>query len=862
MKECPKCQRCFADHVNHCPNDGDVLKFTIHGDIHLDGRYQLESRLGQGGMGAVYKARHIFLKTLHAIKIILPDLVGNDPSLLTRFRQEAMAAAAIRHPNIIAVTDFGVVNGTTPFLVMEFIQGQSLHDLLVEHQRLSPEEALEVMTGIGAGLSAAHRRDIVHRDLKPLNIMLKDDALTRSESIKLLDFGLAKIKSGELLGSFVAAQTTGLMGSPFYMAPEQWSEEEPDRRADIYSLGVILYQMLAGAVPFKGSNIPSIMKKHLTSAPPSFSIQGVEVPSAIEAVVRRALEKEPDDRPQTVEEFIAELRAAVHASPAPTTYPNLPASLIGLPTMSITPPTSTIPPPPTTDDSRGQPGATTGRDNHRHAGTFNPEAASGGATSANLEALAPPAEAPHVPPHQTPGDVRATNLGLTPSPTSVPPSSDALVNAEPDASFPRGNETGFQLANETAYQAGFEQTSHLAAAPDHLREKDSRLAEAARPKAEAAARWPQQKESVEPRPREMEKPAHAATSEEHAYARSGAQDEVAPATPVGGAPSAGPRDVSWRAVVPVPALNEQKKSRTPLIALAGIVLVLLGGGLGSALYWLNRPSVTPASVNPSTTNLNANRATNATVPDVKTTVEMISFPGGAFQMGRPDVPPRDTNQHSLAHLQWVYTQWPAHAVQIEPFAIDKTEVTNAEYAEFVKATAYPPPPDWDGLRPAAGQEMWPVRNVTFEDAQRFAQWRSKRDGVEYRLPTEEEWEYAARGGDASRLYPWGNEWQEGAANLDSDRLKPVGAHAPGQTPQGVQDMIGNVWEWTSTPAAMYKGNKLLRLLAEDENKVVVRGGSYQSSARGDKLITATARTWEPKDKRDPVIGFRLVRAKS
>src|SRR5579883_3387494 len=104
MKECPNCRRCYPDHLNHCPTDGDMLAFSITGDTVLDGRYQLEKRLGQGGMGAVYKARHIFLKTQHAIKVILPDLVGNDPGLATRFRQEAMAAAAIRHPNIIAVT--------------------------------------------------------------------------------------------------------------------------------------------------------------------------------------------------------------------------------------------------------------------------------------------------------------------------------------------------------------------------------------------------------------------------------------------------------------------------------------------------------------------------------------------------------------------------------------------------------------------------------------------------------------------------------------------------------------------------------------------------------------------------------------
>jgi serine/threonine-protein kinase len=270
MRECPVCRRCYPDEINHCPQDGDETTPSLLGETTLDARYLLERRLGQGGMGVVFQARHIFLKTAHAIKVILPDLVGNDPMLTTRFRQEALAAAAIRHQNIIAVTDFGVVRGTMPFLVMEFVKGRSLQEILTTEGAMQPQRAWEFISAIAAGVGAAHRQNIVHRDLKPLNIMVQDD-VPIAEGVKILDFGLAKIKSGELLGSFVQAQTSGLMGSPFYMAPEQWSDEEPDARADIYSLGVILYQMLAGEVPFKGSSIPSIMKKHLTLQPPSFS---------------------------------------------------------------------------------------------------------------------------------------------------------------------------------------------------------------------------------------------------------------------------------------------------------------------------------------------------------------------------------------------------------------------------------------------------------------------------------------------------------------------------------------------------------------------------------------------------------------
>src|SRR3954471_10777420 len=306
MKECPACRSCFSDDILHCPDDGAATTSSISGEPILDGRYQLEKRLGHGGMGVVFQARHIFLKTAHAIKIILPDLVGNDPNLVTRFRQEALAAAAIRHQNIIAVTDFGVVRGTMPFLVMEFVQGKSLQDLMAEEGAMPPLRAFELMQPICAGIAAAHRQGIVHRDLKPLNVMICDD-LPSTEAVKILDFGLAKIKSGELLGSFIAAQTTGLMGSPFYMAPEQWSDDDPDSRSDIYSLAVMLFQMLTGDVPFKGSSIPAIMKKHISDPPPSFAELGARIAPEIENVVRHSLQKQPEQRTTTVEMMVEEL---------------------------------------------------------------------------------------------------------------------------------------------------------------------------------------------------------------------------------------------------------------------------------------------------------------------------------------------------------------------------------------------------------------------------------------------------------------------------------------------------------------------------------------------------------------------------
>src|SRR3954463_202357 len=312
MRECQLCKSCFTDDVGTCPNDGMPTAHTIDGPPVLEGKYHLDIRLGQGGMGVVYKARHAYLKTLHAIKIILPDLVGNDPQLVTRFRQEALAAAAIRHQNVVNTTDYGVINGNIPFLVMEYVEGESLHDLLAREKKLDPERALDLISAICAGVGAAHHQGIVHRDLKPLNIMICSDKPSISQAVKILDFGLAKIKSGELLGSFIQAQTTGLMGSPYYMAPEQWADEEPDVRSDIYSLGVMLFQILAGDVPFKGSSIPAIMKKHISDPPPTFAEAGIEISPEIENAVRHTLQKEPAKRTPTVEVLVEEFKNAVY----------------------------------------------------------------------------------------------------------------------------------------------------------------------------------------------------------------------------------------------------------------------------------------------------------------------------------------------------------------------------------------------------------------------------------------------------------------------------------------------------------------------------------------------------------------------
>jgi formylglycine-generating enzyme required for sulfatase activity len=849
MRECPSCHRCYPDQLNHCPSDGDSLKFLINLDLTLDERYLLEKKLGQGGMGLVFKAHHKFIKTQHAIKIILPDLVGNDPSLAARFRQEAMAAAAIRHPNTVSVTDYGILNGTTPYLVMEFVEGRSLHEVLAQEKRLTPAEAVRIMLAICAGVAAAHRQGIVHRDLKPLNIMLRPGE-PPGESLKVLDFGLAKIKSGDLLGSLVAVQTQGMMGSPFYMAPEQWHDEDIDVRADIYSLGVILYQMLAGDVPFKSKSIPAIMNMHLNAAPQPLGERGVEVPEALQAAVGRALEKDPAKRPQTVEEFAADLHAALQSLGEDAA----PAREVGAQTIQIEH--------VDTKDLREAMGFETG---------MMEPGAEGLKTVAGASDASGAGEPPWV------------KSGATVAETSA------------DNGDARGSETGSQSPAQTFGQLGaatptqhFSKealTEPLTGMLDSLgvqgEEQKRRDAELLRRREAEESR---RREAEEQQRRDAEEHARREAEERAAAAALAARQHAASQSQPPSAVGTQQQQAVAGQMQYAPAVVEKRQSSAPFI-LIGVAALILLIGFGALAYFVlpkllarntngsgNVNTVNNANANTNAdanTNVNANANTNnANSNGEHTGPELVALSAGAFRMGRSDVPPitDDLKAQRPAYLLWMYNQWPAHDASVGAFSIDRTEVTNAEYADFVKATNHAPPQDWGGSVPPSGHERLPVANVSFDDAKEFAAWRSRRDGVTYRLPTEEEWEYAALGGGASqipgaapRMYPWGARWSDGYANLAGASPAPVGSFPQGRTPQGLEDMIGNVWEWTSSEAAMYKGNDRTALSVEDRGKVVVRGGSYASKPDGDEPVTVTSRRWVARDFRSPIIGFRLVR---
>ncbi len=567
--------------------------------------------------------------------------------------------------------------------------------------------------------------------------------------VSILDFGLAKIKSGELLGSFIQAQTTGLMGSPYYMAPEQWADEEPDSRSDIYSLGVMLFQMLAGDVPFKGSSIPAIMKKHISDPAPTFSDVGLQVSPELEKAVLHTLVKDKNHRTASVEMFVEELREAIHPGGSfihTTSGPALPVS--------------------------------------------------------SVKVISKPAKSSVYIDNISVGQTQDNGALL-------------LEGIQSGNHHLRVSHSGFQdwLGDVVCDGKPVEVIAELREGVS-----DSKTAI---PKPDLSVSQALKTNAGIQRP---DTP----------------QDDMAKTVQQNWEPSK--FDVSVSTIPPV----KKKKISPVILGIGGLFALLLIGAIGLGIAYM--AGVFGGKVIPPK-NSNSGNATPGGTPGKTSGNELIAIPGGTFTMGR--------NVEAYEYGE--------HTVQVSPFQVTKTEITNAEYLEFVKDTGHVPPSNWSEKKPLPNTENKPVSYVSLDDALAYAKWRSLRDGGVYRLPTEQEWEYLARNGAAENIFPWGNEFVDGNAVMGKEDSEPVDVNTKpqGANVWGVVDLIGNVWEWTSTEYHLYPGSEgKLKLNPAAKGQIIIRGGSADEkpNIKPPKItITSTFRQTVARDTKNKALGFRLVK---
>jgi serine/threonine-protein kinase len=306
---CPRCAHHFSPDGRFCPFDGEPLRpapdwdpgaDSLIGSV-VDNRYEVLSVLGEGGMGIVYAIRHRALSKRFALKALRKDL-ASDGEIAARFMQEARTAASVSHPGLVEITDFGRLPTGQPFFVMELLEGQSLAALIRTGGPIPAGRGVDIIRQVAEALGAAHDRSIIHRDLKPDNIHITPGEGGR-DHVTIVDFGLARV-----IGASRLTRAGMVFGTPHYMSPEQAMGEVTDHRADVYALGVVMYEMFTGSVPFEADSYMGVLTKHMYMAPtPPSQLAGTAKLGALEGMLLRCLEKKPEQRYASLRDLIRDL---------------------------------------------------------------------------------------------------------------------------------------------------------------------------------------------------------------------------------------------------------------------------------------------------------------------------------------------------------------------------------------------------------------------------------------------------------------------------------------------------------------------------------------------------------------------------
>jgi len=331
MKECPVCHVCFGDHMRICDNDQTVLIELLPGLPVISEKYRLDRKIGIGTVGMVFQATVIQTGLVVAVKVISPILLSVDPSLVDRFLSLIKDFAALEHVNIIKILDCGYVNSALLYFVMDYFPGNNLANILLEEKQLSIEKTLVIMSKVCEALANANRSGVYHLDLKPSNILVRegDDGQL---IVKVVDFGIARLKTTSLITKLAPSQRDLVLGKPYYSAPEMFnSNEQIDARSEVYSIGAVLYHLLTGKPPFTGGSYPMLKMQHMGVTPNPLKEFRPDIPPTLESIIIKALEKRTAQRHSSVIALTIQLSAqlAKHreflASQPSSTLPTMPS---------------------------------------------------------------------------------------------------------------------------------------------------------------------------------------------------------------------------------------------------------------------------------------------------------------------------------------------------------------------------------------------------------------------------------------------------------------------------------------------------------------------------------------------------------
>jgi len=361
MKHCPVCSHSYPTNFRVCPQDNTALRETneIEPGMVIRSKYQILERLGGGGMADVYRAKHLAFNEICAIKVVKASY-ADDTAFNNRFKGEAVLTRKLRHPNAIAVEDYDTTEDGRPYIVMEFVNGPNLRSVIDKEGALSVSRALSISLQVARALAAAHKLGITHRDIKPDNILITQDE-QGNEAAKVLDFGIAKVKEGAFtMAAYTATRKGVVVGTPQYMSPEQARGKvgtEIDSRADIYSLGVVIYEMITGKLPFESDTPMGYCLEHLHTVPvpPREFAAALNIPAGLSKLVMKALEKDREKRFSTIDEMIEALQdperwAAILQSQAATVVVGVVDETVG----SAPSPTAPLSPAATQGPQAGQ----------------------------------------------------------------------------------------------------------------------------------------------------------------------------------------------------------------------------------------------------------------------------------------------------------------------------------------------------------------------------------------------------------------------------------------------------------------------------------------------------------------------------